>query len=107
MQEGLMRQQISEKVKILLGLRHLMEVHQRIGLTYKTSLNLRSGFQIKSIQNSQELVLIGCITLYSIREKVIIHQMRTQRVESIVIITMVICLRGRIIALVVARVVTK
>ena len=85
----------------------LMEVIQRIGLRYKISLNLRSGVQIKSLQNSQELVVIGCLTLNSRREKVLIHQMRSQLVESVARSTMVIALRGRIIALVVERVVTK
>ena len=39
---------------------------------------------IKFLLNSQELVVIGCLTLNSIREKVLINQMRSQLVESVV-----------------------
>ena len=57
-QERLRRQELKKKAEMLRGQGHLMEVHQRIGLRYKTSLNLRSGFEIKSLQNSQDLVVI-------------------------------------------------
>ena len=84
-----------------------MKILQRIGLRYKTSLNLRTVFLINSLPNSQMLVVIGCLTLNSRREKVLIHQIRSQLVESVVKITMVIALMGWIMALVVERVVTK
>ena len=51
----------------------MVVVMQRIGLRYKTSLNLRSGFQIKSLPNTQDLVVIGCVTLNSRRENVLIN----------------------------------
>ena len=51
--------------------------------------------------------MIGCITLNFRREKVLIQQRRRKLVESVVKSTMVSALRGRIIALVVERVVTK
>ena len=106
-QEGSKGQVLREKLEMLREQGHLIEVPQRIGLRYKTSLDLRSRFQIKSLHNLQELVVIGCITLNSRREKVLIHQIRSQLVESVVKITMVIALMGWIIALVVERVVTK
>ena len=80
---------------------------QKIGMRYKTSLDLRRGFRIKSLKNSQELVVIGCRTLKSRRKKLLIHQIRSQLVDSVVKSTMVISLRKRIIALVVATVVTR
>ena len=87
---------------MLIGLGNLIEDPQRIDLRYKISLNLRSRVQIKSLPNSQELVVIGCLTLNLRREKVLIHQWRSQLVESVVKTTMVSSLIGRIIALVVA-----
>ena len=86
---------------------HLMEAPKRIGLRYKISLNLRSGVQIKSLPNSQELVVIGCLTLNIIREKGMINQRRSRLVESVVKSTMVSVFRGRITTLVVARVVIE
>ena len=50
---------------------HLMEVLKRIGLKYKTILDLRNEFQIKSLPNSQKLGDIGCLTLNSRGEKVL------------------------------------
>ncbi len=85
----------------------MMEAPQKIGFKYKISLDLRNAVQIKSLPNFQELVVIGCLTLNLRREKVQIHQMRSQLVESVVRNTMMIALRGPIIALVVARVVTR
>ena len=92
---------------MLRGLGHLMETPQRIGLRYKISLNLRSGVQIKSLPNSQELVVIRCLTLNLRREKVLINQRISHLVENVVKNTMVSALSGRIISLVVERVVTK
>ena len=84
----------------------LMEVLNRIGLRYKTSLDLRCGFLIKSLSNSQELLAIGFLTINSRRKKVLIHQMRSLLVESVEKRTMVVDLSGWIISLVVERVVT-
>ena len=85
----------------------MIEVLQIIGFKYNSSLHLRSGFLIKSLLNSQKLMVIGCLTLNSIREKVLIYQMRSQLVETVVKSTTVIVLRGQIIALVVERVITR
>ncbi|TMX04404.1 hypothetical protein EJD97_008955 [Solanum chilense] len=72
-------------------------------LEIPASLYLRSGFLIKSLSNSQKLVMIGCLVLNSRREKVLIHQMGSQIMESVMKSTMVISLRGQIIALIVER----
>ena len=85
----------------------MIEVLKRLGLRLMTSLYLRSGILIQSLKNSQELVVIGFLTLNSRREKVVTYQMGSQLVESVVKNTMVIALRGRIIALVVARMVRR
>ena len=79
-----------------------MEVLQRIDMRYKTCLGLRSGFQVKSLPSSKRLVDVGCLTLSSRREKVLIHQPRSQLMESVARSTMVI--KGQIIVLVVERV---
>ena len=92
---------------MLIGLCNLMEAPQGIGLTYKKILNLISVVQIKSVQNSQELVVIGCLTLNIIRENVLIHRRSIQLVVIVVKITMVSDIRGGIISLVLAKVVTK
>ena len=84
MQEGLRMQEIKQKVEVLRGLDHLMEAPQIIGLRYKISLNLRSRVQIQSPQNSQELVVRRCLTLNLRKEKVLIHQWRSQLVECAV-----------------------
>ena len=107
MQEGLSKQGLNRRVDMQRGQDHLIEVLQRIGLKYKTSLDLINVFQIKSLPSSQKLVVIECLTLYSRGEKVLNHQSRSQFVESVVKSTMVVTLKGYIIALVVARVVTK
>ena len=107
MQDMLRRPGLSEKVEMLRGEGHLIEVLQRIGLKYKTSLNLRSEFLIKSLHNSQEIVVIGCPTLNSRRENVLINQMRKKLVESVVKSTMLIALRGLILSLVLEIVLTR
>ena len=88
-----MSQKLREKVEMLKGLGNLMEAPQRIGLRYKISLNLRSEVQIESLPNSQELVVIGCLTLNLRKKHVRIHQRRSQLVESVVKSTMVSALR--------------
>ena len=93
MQEGFKRQDLSERVEMLSEQGNLMKVLQTIGLKYKASLDLRSGFLIKSLQNSQNLVVIGFITLNLRREKVQIHKIESQLVENAVKSTMVISLR--------------
>ena len=107
MKEGLRRKEIREKVELVRGLGHSIESSQRIGLIYKININVRSRVQIKSVPNSQYLVVIGFLTLNSKRKKVLIHQIRSQLVESVEKNIMVIALRGRIISLVVERVVTR
>ena len=62
MQEGLRRQGPRERVEMLKEQDHLMEFLQRIGLKYKTSLDLRIGFLIKYLPSSQRLVVIGSVT---------------------------------------------
>ena len=84
MQEGLRSQHLREKIEMLRVLGHLMEAPQTIGLRYKIILNLRCGVQIKSLPNSQELVVIGCLTLNLRIENVIIHQRISQLVECVV-----------------------
>ena len=81
----------------------MMEVLQRIGLRYKTSLDLRNEFLIKFLQSSLRLVVIGFLTLRLRREKVLV-QSRSQLVESVAISTMVIVLKGRMIVFVVVKV---
>ena len=62
---------------------HLMEVIQRIGLTYKTRLDLRSKFQIKSLLSSKRLGVIGYLILNSRAKKVLIHQMISLHMTSV------------------------
>ena len=107
MKEGLRRKEIREKVELLRGLGHLMESSQRIGLIYKININVRRRVQIKSVPNSQYLVVIGSLTLNLRREKVLINQKGSQLMESVVKSHMVSDLRGWIISLVVESVVTK
>ena len=85
----------------------LIEVLQRIGLRYKTRLDLRSEFQVKSLPSFERLVVIGYLTLNSKRKKVLIHQSRRQLVESVARSTMVIVLRGQKIVLAVVKVGTR
>ena len=85
----------------------MMVVLQRIGLKYKTSLGLRSGFLIKFLLSFQRLCRIGFLTLSLKKEKVLVHQPSSQLVESVARSTMVIVLREQIIVLVVVKVVTR
>ena len=86
---------------ILRGEDLLMEVLQRIGITYKTNLDLRTGIQVKSHPSSKNIVVIVCLTLNSRREKVQIHQLRSQLVESVARSTMVTAFIGCIIVFIV------
>ena len=86
---------------------NLMEVLQREALRYKTNIGLSRGFIIKCLIIYLRLGMIGCLTLNSRGEKVLVDQLRSQLVESVVKRTMVITLREQIIALVVERVVTR
>ena len=95
MQEGLRRQGLREIIDMLRGKDHMIEVIQRKGLKYKTSLDLRRGFLVKSLSGFWNQEVIGFPTLNSRKEKVLIHQPRIQFVESVVKITMVIALRER------------
>ena len=85
---------------------HLMEVLQIIGLKYKT-LYLRNGFLIKFHTISRRLVITRIINGELRRENLVIHQRRKQLVESVIKTTMVVGLRGQIIALVVERLVRR
>ena len=68
MQEGFRRHWLRKKKgEMLRGQGHLMKILQRIGLRYKTSLNLWSGFLINSHPNSKDIAVIGCLTLNSRR----------------------------------------
>ena len=62
---------------MLRGLGNLMEVSQIIDLKYKISLNLEVGFK-PSPYKFQELVVIGFLTLNLRKEKVLIHQRRSE-----------------------------
>ena len=97
------RQGLRGRVEMLREKDHLMEVLQGIGFRYKTSLGVRSEFQVKFLPNSQRLVVIGCLTLCLWGEKVLIHQPISQLGESMPRNTMVIALRGRTIVLVVVK----
>ena len=57
------RQGLGGKVEMLRGKDLLMGSLKRIGLRYKRSLDLRSGFQVNFLLSSQRLVVIGCLTL--------------------------------------------
>ena len=85
----------------------MVEVLQRMALRYKTNLGLRSGFQVKFLPSSQRILVRGCLTLISISERVLIHQPRSQLVESVARSTMVIYLSVRTIVLVVVKVGTR
>ena len=85
----------------------MMEVLKRIGLKYKTRLDLRSKFLIKFLPSSPSLVVIGCLTLSLKRERVLLHQPKIQLVESVARSTILIVLRGWSIVLVVVKVGTR
>ena len=107
MHEELRSKGLREKVETLRDPDHMIEVLQIIGLKYKTMVDLRSGFLIKSLLNSQRLVIIGCLNLNLRREKILIYKMGSLLVESVVKSTLVIALSEWIFTLVVARVVTR
>ena len=100
-------QGLGGRLEMLRGQDLLMEFIQRICLNYKTSLGFRRPFQVKLHQSSKTLVVIGCTTLCSRREEVLIHQPRSQLVKSVARRTMVIALKGQSIALVVVKSGTK
>ena len=95
------------RVEMLRGQDLFMEVLQTIGLIYKTRLDYRRGFLIMFLTSSLRLVVIGCPTIILVREKVLLHQSRSQLVESVARSTMVIFLRERTIVLVMVKVGTR
>ena len=101
------RQGLRGRVEKLRGQDLMMEVLQKIGLRYKTSLDSRSGFLIKFLPSSLSLVVIGFLTICLRREKVLVYQSRSPLVESVARNTMVIALRGWTIVLVVIKVGTR
>ena len=107
MQEGLRRQELSEKVEMLRGLGHLMKALLRIDLIHKISskFNKRGSNQFPTEFPRASGDRVPNLNLR--REKVLINQTRSQLVDSMVKSTIVSALRGRIIALVVSRMVTK
>ena len=85
----------------------LMEVLQRIGLRYKTSLGLRSRFQVNFLPSSQSLVVIGCLTLSLKTKGILVHEQSSQLGNGVARSIMVIALREWIIVLVLVKVGTK
>ena len=81
----------------------MMEVLQREGLKYKISLDLRRGFLTKFLLSFLSLGMIGCLNLSLNMEGILVHQPKSQLVESVARITKVIDLRGRTIVLVVVK----
>ena len=71
------------KSRMLRGQGHLMMLLQRVGLISKTSLSLRKGFLTKFHTISLTPVMIGCLTLSLRRERILVHQPRSQLVKSV------------------------
>ena len=88
------RQGLRGRVEMLRSQYRLREVLQRIGLRYKTSLDLRGGILDRFLPSSLRVVVIGCQTLSLRREKVLVHQPRSQLVECLGRNTIVIALKG-------------
>ena len=95
------------KSTMLRGQDLLMMVFQKLSLRYKTSLDLIRGLQFKYLPKSQNVVVIGCLTLNPRTEKVLIHQPRIKFVGSVATNTMVIVLTGHIIVFVVEIFLTR
>ena len=55
----------------------------KVGLTFKTRLDLRRVLPIKFLPNFPRLGIIGCITLSLKREEVLAHQKRSRLVKSV------------------------
>ena len=72
----------------------LMEDLQREGLRFKTSIGARIGCLIKFFLSFISLGMIWFPTLSRKRERVLVHQLKNQLVESVARSTMVIDLRG-------------
>ena len=101
------RQGLKGRVEIPRGQDLLTVVLLRIGLRFKTSLGSRIGCPIKFLLSYLRLGMIGCLTLILISEGILVHQQRSQLVESVARITIVIVLREHIIVLVVVKVRTR
>ena len=77
----------------------------RVGLTFKTNLSSRRGFQTKFFQIFTRLTMIGCLILNLKRGEMLIHQEKDQLVVSLVINMWVNALLELIIAMVVEKMV--
>ena len=62
---------------------------------------------MKFLPNLTSLAIIGCLTLSLKKEEVLVHQTKSQNVDSLARSIMVIVLFGRTIAFVVKRVTTR
>ena len=82
MHEEFRSQRLSERVGMLRERGHFMEVLPRIGLKYKTSLDLRSGFLIKFYASLLSMMMTWEVNRELKREGVEIHQMRILHVPS-------------------------
>ena len=82
---------------------HMKVVSQMVGLTFKTSIDLKRGFLINILPNFQRMMMIGCLAICLKSEEVLAHQARSQHVESLARSIMVIALLGHTITLGVER----
>lgn len=62
----------------------MMVVLYRGGFKFKTNLHLIRGSPINFVQNFSRPVIIGCLTLSLKREEELVHQERSQLIESVV-----------------------
>ena len=72
-----------------------------------TYLGSKIGCQIKFLPSYLRLLIVGCLTLILQRERVLVHQPRSQLVESVGRIIMVIASLWQTIALVMERAATR
>ena len=101
------RQGHTERVMTPRGKHLLMEDLQREGLRFKTSIGARIGCLIKFFLSFISLGMIWFPTLSRKRERVLVHQLKNQLVESVARSTMVIVLKGQFIILAVVKVVIR
>lgn len=101
------RQGLRESVEMPRGQGLLMVVLQRVSLISKKIIGLRRGLLIMFLQNIPRIVMIGCLILRLLREKLLAHQTRSRLFESVRRSIMVITLLGWIISLGFARVATR
>ena len=80
---GFEEERAKERVEMLKGKDHFMEVLQIILLIYKTSLDLRSGFLIMFHQNFLRVGMIRFLILDPKWERKGTHKMRSLHVPSV------------------------